>query len=208
MAPSATLGSCDGRGGRTGPGRGATQTRPQPAVEPLPGESETGCARARAMLPPPRTWRPQGLRRAGFDLVAPRPGLTRRPVRGHGPQQEQQEQRAPRSRAHLGAAAARLPGSLCASRSFTCLRAAATRAWPTSHPGVAARAAGTPDKTSWPVRSFSGPGLNRKAPPELELSCGLEHWLVKHSVTQLSLGVFRPQGTLLMGEGMLNNILT
>lgn len=161
--------------------------------------------------PPPRTWRPQGLRRAGFDLVAPRPGLTRRPVRGHGPQQEQQEQqeqRAPRSRAHLGAAAARLPGSRCASRSFTRLRAAATRAWPRSHPGVAARAAGTPDKTSCPVRSLSGPGLNRNAPPELELSRGPEHGLVKHSVTPLSLGVLRPRGTLLMGESMLNNVLT
>lgn len=59
MAPSATLGSCDGRGGRTGPGRGATQTRPQPAVEPLPGESETGCARARAMPPPPHLATPR-----------------------------------------------------------------------------------------------------------------------------------------------------
>lgn len=51
---------------------------------------------------------------------------------------------------------------LRASRSFTRLRAAATRAWPASHPGVAARAAGIPDKTSWPVRSFSGAAAEKK----------------------------------------------
>lgn len=51
---------------------------------------------------------------------------------------------------------------LGASRRFTRLRAAATRAWPASHPGVAARAAGIPDKASWPVRSFSGAAAEKK----------------------------------------------
>jgi len=42
-------------------------------------------------------------------------GPRRPPERGHDPQQEQREQRAPRSRLHLGAATARRPGTSPAS---------------------------------------------------------------------------------------------